>query len=377
MTLDIIGAGIGGLTTAIALKQKGINTRIYEQSKAIKPVGAGIILANNAMQVYDKLGLRKEIEQNGNFISSIHVVDAQLNEISGMGLKYFEEKYQVKNIAIHRGALQKILLDKLDTDNIYLDSKLSKVTKEETKYQLSFANGNVINSEAIIGADGLNSKVRNCLFSENTIRNSHQVCWRGVIDYTLPKKYRNELNEVWGKAGRFGFVQISPSKIYWFAVKSFKNTPEEFPVDQLTSYYGDFHSLIQDIIQKTPVQSIHTDILSDLKPIKKWHQENVCLIGDAAHATTPNMGQGACQSIEDAYILSECIAKFKLNKAFEEFQKMRIKKAHNVVNTSWTIGKIAHWTNPIATSFRNSLARMTPESVNIKQTDKLFQLEIV
>ena len=114
MRLDIIGAGIGGLTLAIALKQKGFDIKLYEQSKEIKPIGAGIILANNAMQIYDKLGLRKEIEEKGHVISSMNITKTDLQPISEIDLKYFEDKYQVKNIAIHRGVLQKILVDKLN-----------------------------------------------------------------------------------------------------------------------------------------------------------------------------------------------------------------------------------------------------------------------
>ena len=106
-TIDIIGAGIGGLTTALTLKQRGLNVNIFESSAEIKPVGAGIILANNAMQVFKKLGIQEKIEKEGNKISFIKITDEQLKPLSVVNLSEYEQKYGVSNIAIHRGELQK------------------------------------------------------------------------------------------------------------------------------------------------------------------------------------------------------------------------------------------------------------------------------
>ncbi|MEO0330144.1 MAG: FAD-dependent monooxygenase [Bacteroidota bacterium] len=380
MNIDIIGAGIGGLTTAIALQKKGIRAKILEQANEIKPVGAGIILANNAMQVYDHLGLRKEIEDGGNLVSSMNITDASLSRISSIDLTYFEKKHGVKNVAIHRGELQKILVQQLDKSKVELGKELIKVEKLDSAYQLKFSDGSSTTSAVLLGADGLNSKVREYLFSETKIRSAYQMCWRGVTNFTLPKNYRNELNEAWGKGDRVGFVQISPEKVYWYALKTFRQDQDEYSVDDLAMLFQNYHLIVKEIIQNTPVGAIHTATISDLQPIKRWYQDNVCLIGDAAHATTPNMGQGACQAIEDAYVLSECLAKYGLDhpaRAFSEYQRLRMPKAHQVVNTSWTLGKVAHWKNSLAIQLRNQLMKMAPPSTNRKQSEKIFQLASV
>jgi len=101
---------------------------------------------------------------------------------------------------------------------------------------------------------------------------------------------------------------------------------------------------------------------------------NVCIIGDAAHPMTPNMGQGACQAIEDAYILSECLYKYDVNIAFQKFQNLRLSKAHQIVNTSWRIGKLAHINNPFLIAIRNFILKKTPSSVNKKQLHQIFNL---
>jgi len=374
MNIDIIGAGIGGLTTAIALEKKGIKIRIFEQADQIKEVGAGIILANNAMQVYEKLGLRKVIEENGNPISSMNITKSNLKPLSKIDLSYFEQKHNTKNIAIQRGELQQILIDKLKSTEINLDHKLTTIVKNENGYDLNFENGNQIKSSTILGADGLNSIVRQNIFPNNSIRNANQICWRGVTEYELPLNFRNELNEAWGKSERFGFVQIAENKVYWYALKSFKKNKNELSINDLQKYFSSYNSIIKDIIHSTKKEHINTAEISDLQPTNTWFKGNVCLIGDSAHATTPNMGQGACQAIEDAYVFSECLNKYEITKAFSEYQKLRLPKAHQVVKTSWIIGKMAHLSNPILIGLRNQMLRLTPTSVNRKQNEQIFQL---
>ena len=374
MNIDIIGAGIGGLTTAIALEQKGINTTIFEQAKKIKPVGAGIILANNAMQVYEKLGLKKIIEENGNPISSMNITKSNLRPLSKIDLTYFQEKHNTKNIAIHRGVLQQILIHKLKLTKINLNHKLTSITENTNGYYLKFENGKQIQSTTVLGADGLHSIVRQNIFPNNSIRNANQICWRGITEYELPIKFKSELNEAWGKSERFGFVQIAENKTYWYALKAFKKNKTEFSINDLEQYFSDYNSIIKDIIKSTNKEQINIAEISDLKPTNIWHKENVCLIGDSAHATTPNMGQGACQAIEDAFVLSECLYKYGTTKAFSEYQKLRLPKAHQVVKASWLVGKMAHLKNPILIGLRNQMLRLTPTSVNRKQNELIFQL---
>lgn len=377
MTIDIIGGGIGGLTIAIALEQKGYKVNVYEQTESIQSIGAGIVLANNAMQVYDKLGLRKQLEEVGHRITSLQVTNADLKALSTMKTAYFEKKYQVKNIAIHRGDLQQMLVQALKKGTLKLGYQLKDIDQQDTTVNLTFHNTEVVHSPLVIAADGQNSIVRNQLFSENKLRNAHQVCWRGVVDYTLPKEYQHTLTEAWGKGDRIGFTQISSSQVYWFALQSFKKSAEEFPLDQINSYFTHFHPIAKDIIKATPTLHIHTAELMDLYPINNWYHPKVCLLGDAAHATTPNMGQGAGQSIEDAWVLAECLHKYQPAKAFERYQQLRIKKAHQIVNTSWTLGKLAHLSNPFLISLRNQLMRWIPESVSQKQSEKIMELAAV
>ncbi len=373
--ITIIGAGIGGLTTALALKKNGVKVEIYDGSAEIKPVGAGIIMANNAMQVFQYLSVQEKIEKAGNKISFMNITDAQLNNLSAINLSKYENKYSVYNVAIHRGDLQKILADEIGFENIHLSKRLTKIEKKDL-FKLTFEDGTSIERKIVIGADGINSVVRNQLFKENTIRNTGQKCWRGICEINLPEKYSNEGIETWGKGKRFGFVRINSQKVYWYAVVN-EALANEKSTD-LNQLFKEFHPDILRIISETPANQIIFSYIEDLKPIEKWQDENICLIGDAAHATTPNLGQGACQAIEDAYTIGKLFEQGNaVNDVFSKYENLRKKKAHNVVNTSWTIGKVAQVENPIGIWVRNTLLKTTPASVNEKQLDKIFDISYI
>lgn len=371
MKIAIIGGGIGGLTTALALQKNNLDITIYESAPEIKPVGAGIIMANNAMQVFDKLGIRNKIEKAGHKISTIKITDPQLKTLSEVPLNKFELQYGVHNIAIHRGKLQMILAEEIGFENIKLSKRLSKI-EQRNGYQLTFEDGTTAIADVVIGADGIKSVVRNQILNIGKIRTANQKCWRGVSEIDWTKKYSHQAYEAWGKGKRFGFVRINDQQVYWYAVanENLVKNPEN-PAELFT----EFNSEVPGMILETPKEKIFVNDIIDLEPISQWQKDRVCLIGDAAHATTPNMGQGACQAIEDAYIIGKLFGEGKsVEEVFMQYEKLRIKKAHYIVNTSSTIGKVSHYENSLAVWLRNTLLKATPSSTNEKQMEKVFDI---
>lgn len=332
MEVAIIGGGIGGLTTALALKQANIRFKVYEAAPEIKAVGAGIIMANNAMQAFRNLGIHQEIYQKGNLINAMTIARPDFSPLSRISLIPFEEKYQVQNHAIHRADLHGILSNAIGHQHIETNKRLQHIKKEDKAYVLTFEDGTNVQAGYIIGADGIRSQVRQQLFSENEYRDAGQICWRGVLNFTLPKAYAHEAMEVWGKGKRFGFVQISKDLVYWYAVVDTGLVTDN---PNIISLLRDMDPLVTALVKATAEEKIIKGPLYDLKPIDIWSKEDVCLIGDAAHATTPNLGQGACQAIEDAYTLGELAKKYSLTDAFRKYPEIRRKKAHYIVNTSW------------------------------------------
>jgi 2-polyprenyl-6-methoxyphenol hydroxylase-like FAD-dependent oxidoreductase len=373
-TIHIIGAGIGGLTTALTLKQKGHPVQLYESAAAIKPVGAGIVLASNAMQVFQKLGLQLQLEEAGHIIHEMRLTDEHINPLSIGDLTYFENKYQVSNLAIHRGDLQRILAENIGLEHIAFSKRLVSIVKKATIYELTFEDGSTAIAKIVIGADGIHSKVRNQLFGEHRIRNAQQPCWRGICEMVLPKKYQHKGHEAWGRGKRFGFFQINAQKVYWFAlINQLKTMP---PTVNLLELFQDFHPDILNIIRLTLDNQIIMNDIIDLKPMYNWQKDTVCLVGDAAHATTPNLGQGACQAVEDAYILGKCLENnVDTSVAFQQYEQKRMKKAHMIVNISWQMGILAHLENRLGVWVRNKMLQCAPKSSSLKLVEQIAQLD--
>ncbi len=370
--IAIIGGGISGLTTAIALNHHGFNCSVYEQAESLKEVGAGIWLQPNAIRVLDLLGLKEEIEKAGSPIDVMEITNSNLVPYKKISSDVAQDAYGNKTIGIHRASLQKILYNKaIENSKVFMGKKYVRHMEEEGIVKIEF-NDLIVESDIVIGADGLHSGVRSTLFPITEIRKSHQVCWRGVVNYKLPNELKNRGRESWGKNRRFGFSKIDKNNnVYWFAV--IKNGEAEISKSKLSSLFKEFNPIVSKIIDNT--ENIHVAELNDLKRIPSWSSGNVCLIGDAAHSTTPNMGQGAGQGIEDAYYLASHLKKSNLDTtAFKNFEVSRRKKVDYIVNTSWTIGRLAH--SSIGRTILSNIMKITPNSVLKKQMTKLYTIDI-
>jgi len=377
MTYAIIGAGIGGLTMGLAFQKFGIDFKIYEKFPKIKNVGAGIGLSPNALQVFEHLGILDEVRKKGNSIERIIFAQPNLTPISDNPQNEVKAKFGYSAIAIHRAELQKILLNRFHSRSIILGKEFEFFsTNKNSKIESLFSDGTYVHSEYLIGADGINSKVRNQLFPNSKVRYSGQTCWRGISLIKLNSEFDHRVYELWGNQVRFGFSRISEDNYYWFAVSLDKPKQKDNPNDvkpKLLKMFNNFHPVITKLISNTPNEEIIRNDITDLKPLINWHQNNICLIGDACHATTPNMGQGAAQAIEDAYYLSNLQNTKPYMNVFNQFQKKRQSKVNSIVNQSFFIGRIAHL--KYAQGLRNIILKKIPRKLLMKEILKLYQIE--
>ncbi|SHI59636.1 FAD-dependent monooxygenase [Aquimarina spongiae] len=377
MKYAIVGAGIGGLTTALALEKIGVDYEIFEKAPKIDEVGAGIWLAPNALSVLQYLDVLDEVKVKGNTINQITLAQADLAPISDNDQDFIEEEFGFTTIAIHRAALQQLLFDKIPKEKIHLGKGFQSYEEHPNgNIKVKFEDDTIIETNYLLGADGIHSKVRKQLFPESKIRYSGQTCWRGVANFEMTSEFQHRGMELWGNQIRFGISKIAENKVYWFAVAldspNQKDNRDQLQ-QKLVEMFKEFDPIVTQLILSTPIEKIVRNDIIDLALLDHWHHDNICLIGDAAHATTPNMGQGGAQAIEDAYYLSKMIVNDQGNKHnFKIFEGKRKKKVTTIVNQSWSTGKMAHW--KYGQGFRNFVLKRVPKKVLQKKMIEMYQI---
>ncbi len=373
----ILGGGIAGLTAAIALRQKGIPAHVFESAPEIKPVGAGLVLAANAIKGYVKLGIAEKIIARGRLLPTFSILDRQGRRITHADAARIGRKYGIHNFAIHRPELHEALLAELDPAFLHTGAYAEKVEQAGGRLRVHFRDGAVHETDYLIVADGIHSPIRRQLVPGSTPRYAGYTCWRAVIDN--PGLDLSGATETWGTRGRFGIVPLANSRIYWFAcVNAPQNDPamRNLGIRGVQRIFEKFHEPIPAILAATRDENLLWNDIIDLKPIPRFAFGNIVLIGDAAHATTPNMGQGACQAIEDAVILAdELAAHTDPAAAFAAFERRRLARTHFIVNNSWTLGRIAQWSNPWLAGLRDALFRLIPESANEQQLKRVLEVD--
>ncbi len=375
--VTIIGGGIGGLALALAMHRVGIKTEIYEQASEIQEVGAGIVVYPNTFKLLKRLGLDKDI-LNARFhykTAEFSTSDGKL--MLGMDLMPIANEVGENCYPIHRAELLSAIAAQLPTENIHIGHECTQVTQNNGNARAFFSNGNEIETSILIGADGINSLVRKSQIIDDNTRYSGQTCFRGVADFK--HNTPTVLREVNGAGIRFGVCALNENKMYWWAAV---NAPEAqmIPFKErqnfLLTRFKDWAFHVEDCIKATPSENILQNDLIDRKPINSWSKGCVSLLGDAAHPTTPNLGQGANMALEDAFVLTNSLIKHSnITQAFHDFEKQRIKHTSQVVTDSWRFGTLATWKNPIAVKFRELFVKNTNQ-IAMKRMRKLIDYDV-
>lgn len=373
--ISIIGGGISGLSTAIALKNQGFKVKIYEKDDLFSSLDSGVVLGANAIQALTELGVKEEVMKHGFSTDRCTILSETGKELTEL---YHHSNDYPTYTSIHRHDFIRILSKHIQLDEISFHENLTDFMYSPDGIELYFENGKQVATKYMIGSDGLHSNIRHQIEPMKKLRFAGYTCWRGIV-HDCPDHFEKRFTETWGAKGRFGIIPLSGNQLYWYALKNCtRNDPElsSWTTKELLHNFSTYHDPIPQLIERTSDQDIlHHDIYN-LAPLTQFTYEHVILIGDAAHAATPDLGQGACQAIEDAYYLSKSLeSENSLQKAFKKFEERRIARTRKITHHSRILGKVAQIDNPILCSIRNKMLSITPSAIHEQKLRSVFTLE--
>ncbi len=328
----IIGAGPGGLATAIALRKQGIDAHVYEKAREFSPVGGGVGLQANGLRCLDVIDL--EIA-NTLKASGCQVERVTLKTSTGETIRTIEStmmaKYGQPLLTIWWWRLQQILASALPPEVIHLNHCCIGFEQNENTVITHFENGKNTQADLLIGADGVNSTVREILIGDGQPRYLGTMCWRTVINYNknnnlLPP---NEVIFMRGEKSILLLLNLGDGNMYWSARKvlsdsSLSSTAAEVK-SRVLKEFADWIEPVRKLIEATDAERILERPICDKPPLKQWSYGRVTLLGDAAHPMSPSAGQGANTTFEDTYELAECLCNFPdLQTALSAYDNRRI-----------------------------------------------------
>jgi 2-polyprenyl-6-methoxyphenol hydroxylase-like FAD-dependent oxidoreductase len=375
----VIGGGIGGLCTAISLRRIGVDAVVYEQAEVLSEVGAGLTLWANAVKPLRALGLAEAVIRAGSKIQRGLIRTASGRTLSRSEPGELERLFGEPTVAIHRAALHDILLSALPAGTVRLDARCTSFEQEADGVIVRFAGGHTDRAELVVGADGIHSVIRRQLLPDVRLRYSGYAAWRGVV-VTRDEVALGVTSESWGCGSRFGILRVDEERVYWFATA---NVPAggTLSTDERKSFlrrrFRGWHHPVELLLGSTPAGEILQNDIYDLKPMKRWVEGRVILLGDAAHPTTPNMGQGACMAIESSLVLARCLSQeADLSSALRRYEAERMARTAWVTAQSWKIGRVAQLENPLACRVRDFLLSIAPARVTRKALERAAGYEL-
>lgn len=374
----VTGGGIGGLTAAVALSRRGWRVTVCERAPVLTGVGAGIVLAPNALRALDSIGLGPEVWAGDTLPGPVGLRTPDGTWLSRSDSAAVSTRHGPATRAVHRGFLIDALAAALPPGVVRLGVSVTGVDDTGGVVVVRTSAGD-LRADAVVAADGMRSVLRGQLFPRHPgLRHAGEAGWRAVLPRSGPPP--RHAAETWGRGERFGVVPLVDGRIYVYATAV--TGPGGRPADhhaELTRRFGAWHDPIPALLDRLnqhapdPVGILHHDFHELAPPLPRFHAGRVALLGDAAHAMTPNLGQGGCQAIEDAVVVAHLLAHHTdVPAALAAYTKARHRRTTRIGRRSRRIGELARLSHPLATSIRNLTVRATPRAVTSRALDAVL-----
>lgn len=369
MKVIIVGAGIGGSTLALSLSHLGIDYTLIEQADAFSTVGAGIQLSPNGVRVLERLGLGEKLKQfcTEPDFHKYSVWDTGETVLKTPLQPMVKATYGHAYYHAHRADLIDLLTAPLDSSKLLMNTRIASVGQNNKNAWVITTDGDRIEGDVVIGADGIHSLVREQIFKPGSPRDSGYATWRGVIDSDAIDHLCIPVSAYVDMGPRLSFVYYFVSggkKFNWLALgrtndplrESWSQTATK---DDVIAAFDGWYDRPKQIIEATP--TIFVTALHDREPLESWVNGRIALMGDAAHAMLPYHAQGAVQSLEDAWVLARTLERrgeYPLD-ALTHYESLRFQRANLLVAQSRSAEGWYHVDTPEQVEARNKRFRST------------------
>jgi len=374
----VAGGGPGGLSAALALQRAGLEVTVWERAAQLRTAGAGLSLQINAMRMLAALGVADEVRARGAELRRGSLSDLRGRTLQSIPLERLAARYGQPGVGIMRGALSETLVAALRDGTVEHGRAVAVVQRDEEGVSVVDGAGESARFDAVVAADGIHSATRTAVFGETALRYAGYTCWRGVADVPTPDG-GGHMHERWGPGVRFGTVPVAASRTYWFATATAPEGLEDGPdpKTELVERFAGFPSAVREVLAATDAEAILRNDIIDFPPLRSWTRGRVTLLGDAAHAMTPNLGQGACQAIEDAVVLAAALRRDGVPAGFASYEACRRPRAATFVNRSFRMGAIGQTRNAALRWFRDRLLPLVASEAMVeRQLGSIYGVDV-
>ena len=371
MTTLVVGGGIGGLSLARELTIRGLPVTVLEKARQLSPVGAGIIMNPNAMSVLERNGLADALRPNAWPYLIREICDHRGQLLASRDYRpLYDSGRLARGALVHRAHLLEVLSGGVPRQAVHFGVALKRLDLRADGVRVETEGHGVFEADLLVGADGIRSQVRRLAFGAIEPVYMGYRSHRMVVDNVAGTR---NFTEFLGRGQRIGLVPISEERLYVWT--TFNSPRERPPVLDSANRFRELFAQFSDervrraLLQiRSPDEIIATEI--EELSVQQWVQGRAVLLGDAVHAMTPNIGQGAGMAMEDAAVLADELATAsRLDRALENYVTRRKSRVETVMRISRQVGDAGQRTNPVACWIRNRRVRRAGRNVAQAQAD--------
>ncbi|MEV5515188.1 FAD-dependent monooxygenase [Streptomyces flaveolus] len=369
-TAVIVGGGIGGLAAAIGLRRAGWEVTVVERAPVLDDVGAGISLAANGLRALDELGVGKAVREASRGQYSGGTRTPRGGWLARMDGAALEKAVGTPIMGIPRATLHRLLREALPPETLLIGSEAGSVRQIDPGTVRVGCGDTVLEADLVVAADGIGSKVRARLFpSHPGPVHSGSAVLRAITEH--PVALRTDFELTWGHGAEFGHIAFPDGRAEWHAVLNDLPAGTRFadPLAELRRRFHAWHDPIPALLDATRADAVlHHDVNELRTPLPSYTVGRIALLGDAAHAMTPNLGQGACQALEDAVTLAAALTtEAGTDAALARYDAERRPRSQAVARAARQAGRMGQQlSHPLSVALRNTAMRLTPSRAAVR-----------